>query len=121
MDRVDLWRGCFIWNHVSYVFNLPLYWFASLSFSLSLPFPSPPSLSLFLCPSLPLPPPGPQLVSVLREVRYLEALQTEVIPDTAALLYTTRGQLWQYLANLELTVGSYNKVGGDKRTSPRGN
>uniref|UniRef100_A0A668AEI7 Dynein axonemal heavy chain 17 n=1 Tax=Myripristis murdjan TaxID=586833 RepID=A0A668AEI7_9TELE len=53
---------------------------------------------------------NPQLVSVLREVRYLEARQTEAVPDTAAQIYTTRGQLWQYVANLELTTGRYNKV-----------
>ncbi|XP_034563350.1 dynein heavy chain 9, axonemal [Notolabrus celidotus] len=53
---------------------------------------------------------SPQLASVLREVKYLEALQTEAIPETAMQLYTTRGQLWQYVANLELTVGRYNKV-----------
>ncbi|XP_044194722.1 dynein heavy chain 9, axonemal isoform X6 [Thunnus albacares] len=51
-----------------------------------------------------------QLASVLREVKYLEARQTEAIPDTAVQIYTTRGQLWQYVANLELTVGRYNKV-----------
>ena len=104
------------------MFSISLFIGLPLSLSLFL-FLSPPPhlcLSFSVPPSLPLPPPGPQLVSVLREVRYLEALQTEVIPDTAALLYTTRGQLWQYLANLELTVGSYNTVGGDKRTSPRG-
>ncbi|KAM7382161.1 hypothetical protein PAMA_012837 [Pampus argenteus] len=53
---------------------------------------------------------NPQLASVLREVKYLEARQTEAIPDTAVQIYTTRGQLWQYVANLELTVGRYNKV-----------
>ncbi|KAG7239799.1 hypothetical protein INR49_028387 [Caranx melampygus] len=53
---------------------------------------------------------NPQLASVLREVKYLEASQTEAIPETAVQIYTTRGQLWQYVANLELTVGRYNKV-----------
>ncbi|KAK2885147.1 hypothetical protein Q8A73_021621 [Channa argus] len=53
---------------------------------------------------------NPQLASVLREVRYLEARQTEAIPETAVQIYTTRGQLWQYVANLELTVTRYNKV-----------
>uniref|UniRef100_A0A3Q3NPA1 Dynein heavy chain 9, axonemal-like n=1 Tax=Labrus bergylta TaxID=56723 RepID=A0A3Q3NPA1_9LABR len=51
-----------------------------------------------------------QLASVLREVKYLEARQTEAIPETALQIYTTRGQLWQYVSNLELTVGRYNKV-----------
>ncbi|TMS22638.1 hypothetical protein E3U43_012903 [Larimichthys crocea] len=53
---------------------------------------------------------NPQLASVLREVKYLEARQTEAIPETAVQIYTTRGQLWQYVASLELTVGGYNKV-----------
>uniref|UniRef100_G3NCH8 Dynein, axonemal, heavy chain 9 n=1 Tax=Gasterosteus aculeatus aculeatus TaxID=481459 RepID=G3NCH8_GASAC len=54
---------------------------------------------------------NPQLVSVLREVKYLEATQTEVaIPEPAVQIYTTRGQLWQYTANLELAAGRYNKV-----------
>ncbi|XP_054457284.1 dynein heavy chain 9, axonemal isoform X2 [Anoplopoma fimbria] len=53
---------------------------------------------------------NPQLASVLREVKYLEARLTEAIPETAVQIYTTRGQLWQYVANLELTVGRYNKV-----------
>uniref|UniRef100_A0A671VS67 Dynein axonemal heavy chain 17 n=1 Tax=Sparus aurata TaxID=8175 RepID=A0A671VS67_SPAAU len=52
---------------------------------------------------------NPQLASVLREVKYLEARQTEAIPETAVQIYTTRGQLWQYVTNLELTVGRYNK------------
>lgn len=47
---------------------------------------------------------------MLREVKYLEARQTEAIPETAVRIYTTRGQLWQYVASLELTVGGYNKV-----------
>ncbi|KAM6951484.1 dynein beta chain, ciliary-like [Aplochiton taeniatus] len=52
----------------------------------------------------------PQLVSVLREVKYLEARQMEAIPETAAQIYSSRGQLWQYVANLELATGRYNKV-----------
>uniref|UniRef100_A0A3Q3DHJ9 Dynein axonemal heavy chain 17 n=1 Tax=Hippocampus comes TaxID=109280 RepID=A0A3Q3DHJ9_HIPCM len=50
-----------------------------------------------------------QLASVLREVKYLEARQTEVIPDTAVQIYTTRWQLWQYVSSLELAAGRYNK------------
>ncbi|AWP17229.1 putative dynein heavy chain 9 axonemal [Scophthalmus maximus] len=53
---------------------------------------------------------SPQLVSVLREVKYLEARQTEAIPETAVQIYTTRKQLWEYVANLELAVSRYNKV-----------
>lgn len=54
-----------------------------------------------------------QLASVLREVKYLEARQTEAIPETAMQIYTTRGQLWQYVANLELTAAGYNKVSSE--------
>uniref|UniRef100_A0A672SY14 Dynein axonemal heavy chain 17 n=1 Tax=Sinocyclocheilus grahami TaxID=75366 RepID=A0A672SY14_SINGR len=53
---------------------------------------------------------SPQLVSVLREVKYLEARQAEVIPDMAADIYSNRELLWQYVANLELTTNWYNKV-----------
>ncbi|XP_056152723.1 LOW QUALITY PROTEIN: dynein heavy chain 9, axonemal [Lampris incognitus] len=53
---------------------------------------------------------NPQLVSVLREVKYLEARRAQAIPDIAVQIYTTRGQLWQFVANLELTTGRYNKV-----------
>ncbi|CAG5911397.1 unnamed protein product [Menidia menidia] len=51
-----------------------------------------------------------QLTSVLREVKYLEAGQTECIPEAAVQIYTTREQLWQYVANLELIAVRYNKV-----------
>ena len=51
-----------------------------------------------------------QLVSVLREVKYLEATQMESIPETAVQIYTTRGQLQQYITNLELISRQYNKV-----------
>ncbi|KAL6475225.1 hypothetical protein MHYP_G00162650 [Metynnis hypsauchen] len=53
---------------------------------------------------------NPQLVSVLREVKYLEARQAEDIPDLAADIYSNKELLWQYVANLELTAGWYNKV-----------
>lgn len=51
-----------------------------------------------------------QLASVLREVKYLEFRQSEAIPETAMHIYSTRGQLWQYVTNLEMAVGRYNKV-----------
>ncbi|XP_041939413.1 dynein heavy chain 9, axonemal [Alosa sapidissima] len=53
---------------------------------------------------------NPQLVSVLREVKYLEARQAEVIPDMAADVYSRKELLWQYVANMELTASWYNKV-----------
>jgi len=52
-----------------------------------------------------------QLTSVLREVKYLEGRQIEAIPETAVQIYTIREQLWQHVANLELTAVRYNKVG----------
>lgn len=51
-----------------------------------------------------------QLASVLKEVKYLEARQTEAIPEPAMQIYATREQLWQYVANLELIAAAYNKV-----------
>ncbi|KAL2077982.1 hypothetical protein ACEWY4_025667 [Coilia grayii] len=53
---------------------------------------------------------NPQLLSVLREVKYLEARQDEVIPDTAANIYARKELMWQYVGNLDLAVGWYNKV-----------
>ncbi|XP_077101765.1 dynein axonemal heavy chain 9 [Siphateles boraxobius] len=53
---------------------------------------------------------SPQLVSVLREVKYLKARQAEAIPDMADDIYSKRELLWQYVANLELTTSWYNKV-----------
>ena len=52
----------------------------------------------------------PQLVSVLREVKYLDSRQTETIPNTAADIYASKESLRQYVANLDLTAGWYNKV-----------
>lgn len=49
-------------------------------------------------------------MSVLREVKYLEAREAEVIPDMAADVYSNRELLWQYVANLELATSWYNKV-----------
>ncbi|KAF7661538.1 hypothetical protein LDENG_00259550 [Lucifuga dentata] len=53
---------------------------------------------------------NPQLTSVLREMKYLEAKQTEDVPEIVVQICSNRGQLWQYMTNLELTVGQYNKV-----------
>ncbi|XP_072311900.1 dynein axonemal heavy chain 9 [Eucyclogobius newberryi] len=53
---------------------------------------------------------SPQLVSVLREVKYLESGQTEAIPEAALQLFSSREQLWKYVSNLELITNHYNKV-----------
>ncbi|KAG7506656.1 dynein heavy chain 9, axonemal [Solea senegalensis] len=53
---------------------------------------------------------SPQLKSVLREVKYLLDNQTEAVPEPAMQIYTMREQMLQYVADLELTVGRYNKV-----------
>lgn len=47
---------------------------------------------------------------MLREVKYLEARQAEIIPNAAQDIYSSRELLWQYVANLELTTGWYNKI-----------
>lgn len=51
-------------------------------------------------------------MSVLREVKYLEAREDEDIPDLAADIYSNKELLWQYIANLDLMTGWYNKVMG---------
>ncbi|XP_044310020.1 dynein axonemal heavy chain 9 [Varanus komodoensis] len=51
-----------------------------------------------------------QLVSVLREVSYLGAVQVGSIPETAAEIYSSRESFRQLVANLELMVTWYNKI-----------
>ncbi|XP_064007907.1 dynein axonemal heavy chain 9-like [Pogoniulus pusillus] len=52
----------------------------------------------------------PQLVSVLREVRYLSGSQLGAIPPTAAEIYSCKDSYRQMVASLELMVNRYNKV-----------
>ncbi|NXO27701.1 DYH9 protein, partial [Cisticola juncidis] len=52
----------------------------------------------------------PQLVSVLREVRYLRGSGAGAVPPVAAELYSCKESLQQLLASLELMGSSYNKV-----------
>uniref|UniRef100_A0A4W6G4Y5 Dynein axonemal heavy chain 17 n=1 Tax=Lates calcarifer TaxID=8187 RepID=A0A4W6G4Y5_LATCA len=98
-------------RHLSHPYSSSLYetWTETVGessqYNLSLPLISRDSATQLISVNF-----NPQLASVLREVKYLEARQTEAIPETAVQIYTTRGQLWQYVANLELTAGRYNKV-----------
>ena len=52
----------------------------------------------------------PQLVAVLREVKYLEVRAEEQIPESASAIYSRYDTLWKYVTNLDLTVSLYNKV-----------
>ncbi|XP_076453714.1 LOW QUALITY PROTEIN: dynein beta chain, ciliary-like [Babylonia areolata] len=52
----------------------------------------------------------PQLVAVLREVKYLEIRGEEEIPGSAASMYSKNDMFRKYVANLDLTVHWYNKV-----------
>ncbi|XP_074967774.1 dynein axonemal heavy chain 9 [Phalacrocorax aristotelis] len=52
----------------------------------------------------------PQLVSVLREVRYLSSSPMGAIPPTAAEIYSSKESYRQMVASLELMVNRYNKV-----------
>ncbi|XP_068120652.1 dynein axonemal heavy chain 9 isoform X1 [Hyperolius riggenbachi] len=52
----------------------------------------------------------PQLVSVLREVKYLQTLHMETIPKEAEDIFSSKESYRQYTANLELTTTWYNKV-----------
>ncbi|XP_077110730.1 dynein axonemal heavy chain 9 isoform X2 [Ranitomeya variabilis] len=52
----------------------------------------------------------PQLVSVLREVKYLQTLNMETIPKEAEDIFSTKESYRQYRANLDLTTTWYNKV-----------
>lgn len=52
----------------------------------------------------------PQLVAVLREVKYLEIRSEEQVPESATAIYSRYDTLWKYVTNLDLTVSLYNKV-----------
>jgi len=52
----------------------------------------------------------PQLVSVLREVKYLEVRMEEEVPEAAKAIYERYDTLWKFTTNLDLTVHLYNKV-----------
>ncbi|XP_053544923.1 dynein axonemal heavy chain 9 [Bombina bombina] len=52
----------------------------------------------------------PQLVSVLREVKYLQNLKMETIPRQAEDLFSSKESFRQFTANLELTANWYNKI-----------
>lgn len=51
-----------------------------------------------------------QLVSVLREVKYLELEDPEDIPSVASNIFNQKESFRQYVANLDLTEQWYNKV-----------
>uniref|UniRef100_A0A2K6EEB1 Dynein axonemal heavy chain 9 n=1 Tax=Propithecus coquereli TaxID=379532 RepID=A0A2K6EEB1_PROCO len=53
---------------------------------------------------------NPQLVSVLKEMSYLEPRAMKHIPETAATMFSSREFYWQLVANLELMANWYNKV-----------
>ncbi|XP_070335216.1 dynein axonemal heavy chain 9 isoform X5 [Odocoileus virginianus] len=53
---------------------------------------------------------SPQLVSVLREMSYLQPQQMTHIPETAAAMFSSREFYRQLVAHLELTATWYNKV-----------
>ncbi|XP_047613271.1 dynein axonemal heavy chain 9 isoform X1 [Phacochoerus africanus] len=53
---------------------------------------------------------SPQLLSVLKEMSYLQPQQMKYIPKTAAAMFSSREFYRQLVANLELTANWYNKV-----------
>ncbi|GFN78401.1 dynein heavy chain 9, axonemal, partial [Plakobranchus ocellatus] len=52
----------------------------------------------------------PQLVAVLREVKYLEIREKEEIPNSASSMYSKNDTFRKFVANLDLTVQWYNKI-----------
>ncbi|XP_077979817.1 dynein beta chain, ciliary-like [Glandiceps talaboti] len=52
----------------------------------------------------------PQLIAVLREVKYLNIREAEDIPEKGRTLYEKHETFRQYRANLDLTVAWYNEV-----------
>uniref|UniRef100_A0A8C5XER9 Dynein axonemal heavy chain 9 n=1 Tax=Microcebus murinus TaxID=30608 RepID=A0A8C5XER9_MICMU len=53
---------------------------------------------------------NPQLVSVLKEMSYLEPRAMKHVPETAATMFSSREFYRQLVANLELMANWYNKV-----------
>ncbi|XP_008853923.1 dynein heavy chain 9, axonemal [Nannospalax galili] len=53
---------------------------------------------------------NPQLISVLKEMSYLEPSEMKHIPEAAAALFSSREFYRQLVANLELMANWYNKV-----------
>ncbi|XP_016077900.1 PREDICTED: dynein heavy chain 9, axonemal [Miniopterus natalensis] len=53
---------------------------------------------------------NPQLISVLKEMSYLQPRQLRPIPETAAAVFASREFYRQLVANLELMANWYNKV-----------
>ncbi|XP_038180482.1 dynein heavy chain 9, axonemal [Arvicola amphibius] len=53
---------------------------------------------------------SPQLISVLKEMSYLQSTEVNLIPETAATMFSSREFYRQLVANLELMANWYNKV-----------
>ncbi|XP_017386889.1 dynein heavy chain 9, axonemal isoform X4 [Cebus imitator] len=53
---------------------------------------------------------NPQLISVLKEMSYLEPREMKHIPETAVAMFSSRDFYQQLVANLELMANWYNKV-----------
>lgn len=53
---------------------------------------------------------SPQLVAVLREVKYLSFQQQQDIPRSAENLFSQHETFRKFVGNLELVVGWYNEV-----------
>ncbi|XP_057629488.1 dynein axonemal heavy chain 9 isoform X4 [Chionomys nivalis] len=53
---------------------------------------------------------SPQLISVLKEMSYLQSTEVKLIPETAATMFSSREFYRQLVANLELMANWYNKV-----------
>ncbi|XP_052612854.1 LOW QUALITY PROTEIN: dynein axonemal heavy chain 9 [Peromyscus californicus insignis] len=53
---------------------------------------------------------SPQLISVLKEMSYLQPTEVKRIPETAATMFSSREFYQQLVANLEMMANWYNKV-----------
>lgn len=52
----------------------------------------------------------PQLVAVIREVKYMENLKEHNIPEEAKKIFVQNDQYANYITSLDYTVDSYNKI-----------
>jgi dynein heavy chain len=52
----------------------------------------------------------PQLIAVLKEVKYLGIAKTESVPPEAIAIYKQNDEYRKYITSLDYTVDSYNKI-----------
>jgi dynein heavy chain len=52
----------------------------------------------------------PQLIAVLKEVKYMEIMRTDAVPTEAKAIHKQNDEYRKYITSLDYTVDSYNKI-----------